>query len=385
MRQQGSTMKKITAITLLSISILFTACQKKDEQKAKPIAGVTILTVKSADINMTTEATATTEASKFVQLRARVDGYLNSIDYTEGSFVRSGETLFTLDPKPLEATLKIAKGTKASADANYQNAKRNLDRIQPLFEANAVSRQEYDTAVATELSTKAALQSAEASVALAELNLGYTSIKSPITGMSDKAAVHVGNYISPSTNGLLTTISQIDPIYINFQITENQYLSMNQAGQNNKESIVKVTTADGKPYAENGKVSFCSPSFDTSTGTMNCRAEVKNPNGKLRPGEFVRIKVGSQKPQKVILVPQKALLQGQKGRFVYVIKDNHATPRPVVLGEWIGDKAVILQGLMDNDIIAVDGIAKVMPNSEVKVLGNAETKSEQNSSTPQAK
>lgn len=373
-------MKKIVIFSLLSISLFFTACQKKEEQKQKPPAVVSTISVKSEEINITTEATATTEASKYVQIRARIDGYLNSIEYTEGSTVGNGDTLFKLDQKPFEAALKIAKGSLAGAEANHQNAKRNLERIKPLYEANAASRQDYDNAVSNELSSKAALQSAEAAVALAELNLSYTSIKSPVTGISDKALVHAGNYITPTQNGLLTTVSQINPIYINFQLTENQYLAMQKNENSNKNSAVNITMADGKSFEEVGKVSFCSPAFDVTTGTMNCRAEVKNPKGKLRPGEFVRVKVGVQKPQVAILIPQKALLQGQKGRFVYVVKGSKAEPRPVTVGQWINDKVVILQGLNDGEQIAVDGIAKVMPNSDVKVV-NAPLNKDQNSSS----
>jgi membrane fusion protein (multidrug efflux system) len=368
---------KLVILAFMAV-LAISGCQKKDGNGQKrPPAGVTTMKIKLHDTNLSLTSTGTTEASQYVQIRARVDGYLDAIDYREGSLVSKGQTLFRLDPKPLEAALNITKASLASAVANHENAKRNLDRAKPLFEANVMSRQDYDNAISQELVTKAALQSAEAAVDSAQLNFGYTTIKSPVTGLSDKAAVHVGNYISPTQNGLLTTVSQIDPIYINFQMSENQYLSINQAKSSGKiagvANIISVKMGDGMVYGQKGKLAFCSPSFDTNTGTMNCRAEVKNPDGKIRPGEFVRVTLDGTALKSAILIPQKALLQGQKGRFVYVIKDGKAVMTPVVLGDWIGDDVIILQGLKEGDLLAVDGVVKVMPNADVKIIGEANT------------
>jgi len=374
-------MKDKVLVSVFLILVFLSGCKKPEEQGKRPPSAITTMKISALDTNMSIGSTGTTEASQYVQIRARVDGYLNSIDYKEGSLVSKGQMLFRLDPKPFEATLNIAKASLFGSEASYQNAKRNLDRAKPLFEANAMSKQDYDSAVSAELTTKAQVESARAQVEQADLNLGYTYIKSPVAGFSDKAIVHVGNYISPAQNGLLTTVSQIDPLYINFQMSENQYLSMSQAKNSGKMSgdanIISIHMADGSQFDNKGKLLFCSPSFDMNTGTMNCRAEVKNPNGKLRPGEFVRVTVGGTTLKSAILIPQKALLQGQKGRFVYVVKDGKAEPKPVVLGEWIEDKVVVLQGLNIGDILAVDGVVRVMPNSEVKVIGEANMTSSQ--------
>ena len=369
-------MKRVITILALSSALFLSGCQKKDEKKMMPSA-VSVMEIKPQEVNLSIGSTATTEASKYVQIRARVDGYLNSIDYKEGSFVHAGENMFRLDPRPLEASFNMAKAAQSSAEASYQNAKRNLERAKPISEANAMSKQEFDNAVSAEAVAKATYENTTAQVALAQLNLSYTYIKSPVNGLSDRSQVHIGNYIAPTQNGLLTTVSQIDPIYVNFQLSENQYLALNQPSSTMQKNSVKITLSDGKDFAFKGKLDFCSPSFDSTTGTMSCRAEVKNPEGKLRPGEFVRVSFAGNSLESAVTIPQKALLQGQKGRFVYVIKDEKAVPTPVVLGDWVDDKIVILQGLKAGDKLAVEGIAKVMPNSPVKIVSDTNSSGSQ--------
>jgi membrane fusion protein, multidrug efflux system len=373
---------KVLAL-LTAVGIAFVGCGKPEEKKQMPPAMVTVITTKPETIGASFEATGSMEAFKSVQVRARIEGFLNKRAYMEGGFVEEGQTMFVMDQKPFEVALMSAHAAQLQADANAIKTKAELDRVISLEKVKAASKQDLDNAVAAEAGARAQVEAAKAGVANAELNLGYTKIKAPVSGYADKALIHEGSFIQPSANGLLTTVSQLDPIYVTFSMSESQHLALGKAiasgrlsGKNEK---AEIALADGTKYPDGGRVDFTAPVFDPATGTMSYRAQIRNPKGALKPGQFVRVKLSGASWNEAILVPQKALLQGQKGRFVVVVDGDKAKPTPVEVGEWVGDKIIVKSGLKGGEKVAVDGAMKAaMPGAMVKIVGEANASKEAN-------
>ncbi|HOI83601.1 MAG TPA: efflux RND transporter periplasmic adaptor subunit [Campylobacterales bacterium] len=367
----------VLAASLLSASIIFTGCErpKAGGMEAAPMGPLPVASeeVKAANLPATLEATGQTQAFNTVQIYSRVNGYLKKRNYTEGGRVSEGDTLFTIDPADLTNARDSAKASLMQAEASHENAKAVLNRIKPLVEANAASRQEYDNAVANERTTAAAVASAKALYAQAELNLGYTKIKSPVSGYVDKSKIDIGTFITAGANGLLTTVYQTDPMYVNFSFSENQRLAYQNALASGKlvapksgKYEVELTLGDGSVVNRVGDISFTAPFFDTTTGTMSYRATFKNSDNKLAPGQFVRVKVKGLEWKDSVSVPQKAVLTGEKGRFVYICEANNTvSARPVRIGEWIGKNVVVAEGLKAGEKIAVDGLSKLKPGAPI--------------------
>lgn len=367
----------VLASTLLSASIILTGCErpKAGGMEAAPMGPLPVASeeVKTSNLPATLEATGQTQAFNTVQIYSRVNGYLKKRNYTEGGRVSEGDVLFTIDPADLTNSRDSAKASLLQAEASHENAKAVLNRIKPLVEANAASRQEYDNAVANERTTAAAVASAKALYAQAELNLGYTKIKSPVSGYVDKSKIDIGTFITAGANGLLTTVYQTDPMYVNFSFSENQRLAYQNALASGKliapksgKYEVELTLGDGSVVNRVGDISFTAPFFDTTTGTMSYRATFKNSDNKLAPGQFVRVKVKGLEWKDSVSVPQKAVLTGEKGRFVYVCEvNNTVSARPVRIGEWIGKNVVVAEGLKAGERIAVDGLSKLKPGAPI--------------------
>ena len=372
---------RISALLLLPLVFLsFVSCGKERQpsQSGKSPAEVTVFEITPKTIPAEFEYIGQTESSRQVEIRARVDGFLEKRVYEEGAVVKEGTTLFLMDKKPFEASLQQAKGELAQQEAKLENAKATLARIKPLAEKNAMSKKDLDDAIGNEQSAQAAVISAHGKVRQAELNLSYATIVSPVTGITSKARKQEGSYISSADN-LLTTVSQLNPIYVNFSISENESVRMKDDVQrglvklppNNTYSI-EVVLSDGKPYPHRGKVNFAEPSFSPETGTFLVRAEIANPKGDLRPGQFVRVRVHGVYRPNAIIVPQRAVLQTAQGSIVFVVdKDNKAQVRPVRTGELIGDKWIISEGLRGGEMVVVDGAIKLSPGAPVKVVASS--------------
>jgi membrane fusion protein (multidrug efflux system) len=313
-----------------------------------------------------------------VVIMARVDGFLDKRVYTEGSMVKAGEVMFQQDPKPFKAQLDAAKGALAAQEARWLTAKQNLARVKPLVALNALSQKDLDDAIGTEKTAAAAVQTARADVDQAKLNLGYTTITSPLAGRSSYARVQDGAYVSPSNN-LLTYVDQVDPIYVNFSLSENQMLEVSGMVQSgilqqpkNLAYEVQLTLADGKPYPHSGRITFADADFNKSTGTYLLRATLPNGEAQLRPGQFVRVSLLGSIAPNAILVPQQAVLQGASGHFVIVVnKDSKAEIRPVKVGSWYAEQWFIHTGLAAGDVVVVDGMAKLAPGVTVKITDAA--------------
>lgn len=371
-------MNRLTTLTLSSVLILaISGCERpKAAGMEKPPEGpvpITTTEVKTGNFPAILQATGQTQAYNTVQVYARVNGYLQKRAYTEGSFVNKGETLFTIDPSDLKNSLESAKAAYDLASANYTNAKAVLNRIKPLANANAASQQDLDTATANERNSAAALSAAKASLEQAKLNLSYTAIKAPMSGFVDKSKVDVGTYVASGANGLLTTMYQTDPMYINFTFSENEKLTRQNAIAAGRLIVpkdgkyeIELTLSDGTTLARKGTINFIAPFVDSTTGNITYRAQIDNSDHKLLPGQFVQVKVKGMEWKNALYVPQKTLLTGEKGKFVYALEANNTvSPKPVVSGEWVGENILIESGLSAGDKIAADSLPKLKPGAEV--------------------
>lgn len=361
---------------LMGLSSLLGGCGKEPVSPARQAPDVTVMTVTARDTPVTFEFVAQTQSSREVEIRARVAGFLDRRLYTEGDLVKTGQTLFQMDRKPFEAALASAQGQMAQQQARWEVAKATLARVRPLAAQNAVSKMDLDNAVGAERETKAAVLAAEGSVRTAQLNLSYTTITSPLNGLSSDAKKQEGSYVTPGESGLLTSVSQMDPMYVNFSLSENETLKYRDeiaAGRlkfpPRSDFVVEVVLADGTVVPDRGKVNFLAPSYSSETGTFLVRAVLANPNGLLRPGQFVRaLAKGASRPN-AILVPQKAVLEGAKSHFVWVVNaEGKPEQRVVDVGEWQGDDWFISKGLRAGERIVVDGALRVTPGGPLKIV-----------------
>lgn len=360
------------------LTLLF-GCGKAPVSSSRPPTDVTVMTVTARDTPVIFEFVAQTQSSREVEIRARVAGFLEKRLYTEGELVKAGQVLFQMDRRPFEAALLSAQGQLAQQQARWEVAKATLARVRPLAQQNAVSKMDLDNAVGNERQTQAAVLAAQGQVRTEQLNLGYTTIASPLTGLSSFAKKQEGSYVTPGESGLLTSVSQMDPIYVNFSLSENEtlkYRSEIAAGQlkfpPNSNFEVEVVLADGSIVPDKGRLDFAAPSFSPETGTFLVRAVVANPKGMLRPGQFVRaLAIGASRPN-AILVPQRAVLEGARSRYVWVINgESKPEQRIVEVGDWHDADWFITQGLRAGERIVVDGALRVAPGAPLNIVDNA--------------
>jgi membrane fusion protein (multidrug efflux system) len=365
------------AVLLLVLTGMLCGCEKEAPKVAPPVPEVGVVTVTPKTVPVTMSFVAQTESSHQVEVVARVSGFLEKIAYREGDVVKAGQVLFRMDQKPFKAQVAAARGELARAKAQLWTAKANLDRIKPLAELDAASQSDLDNATGAVQSAEAAVYQAQARLDEAELNLGYTVIRSPVTGLSSRSLVREGAFLNPmGETARLTYVAQVNPIWINFSVSQNEFARLqdevakgilvpppNQAYQ------VEIKLPDGSRYPYPGKISFADPSFSRDTGTFLVRAELPNPQAMLRPGMFVTAIVSGAVRPDAIVVPQKAVQETPNGHVVYgVNEEGLADQRPVVVGEWIGNDWVVRQGLKAGDKVIVDGFQRLTPGAPVKAV-----------------
>jgi len=369
-------MLNLRPFIFLGIFTLLIGCGGKPPEKKPLPVEVKIIDIKPVDASVSYEFVGQAESSRQVEIRARVDGFLDKVAYEEGAMVEPGQVMFKLDRRPFLAALQQAEGELALQTARLFIASSNLKRIRPLAEKDAVSKKDLDDAIGQEKAAEAAVLAAKGSVREAELNLSYTTILSPLKGLASKTSKQEGAYIPPGEGSLLTYVAQLDPIWILFNLSENQILQYEQQVEKglvlpppDDNFGVEVILADGTSFPHKGKINFAEPNIDPKTGTLLLRAAIKNPKGKMRPGQFVRVYLHGAKRPNAILVPQKSVQQGAKGHFVWVLgKDDRPKVRSVIVGPWQGDNWFIEEGLKEGDVVITDGIAKLNPEIPVKVI-----------------
>jgi membrane fusion protein (multidrug efflux system) len=368
--------KQFLAVTLVPA---LTACgpsagDGKGGHGGFPPAQVSVVTVEAKSLPADFEYTGQTLGSREVEVRARVTGILLSRNFVEGGAVHKGQSMYTIDPAPFEAALLRAEADVAGADARYGQAKKNAARLKPLYADNAVSQKEYDDAASAEAIGDADLKSARARLTEARLNLLYTKVEAPISGIAGRSQRSEGTLVS-GPDVLLTSVTQIDPIWVSFGVPDNEQLRINgeqAAGRlvlpKGGSFEVSLKLADGSVYAQPGRLNFSDVRVSGATGTTDTRAEIPNPKGVLHPGQFVRVTLKGAVRPNALTVPQRAVLEGPQGKFVYLLgADGKAEARPVKVGEWAGDDWIITAGLKAGDKVIVDGVLKIGPGAPVQV------------------
>ena len=357
--------------------VLVASCSKETSPPLRPVPAVEVLTIVPQTLPADLRFVAQTESSQRVDIMARVSGFLDSINYKEGGKVKEGELMFQLDPKPFQAQLEAAEGQLRMQQARLRTAEATYARIKPLAKLNAVSQSDLDRATGDRDAASAAVYAAQADVKQAELDLSYTKINAPLTGITSQSMQRQGAYINAmSTDSKLTYVAALDPIWVNFSVSQNIDTRLSELIEqglitlnDGKKLSVELLLSDNKVYAHEGVIDFSDPSYSQSTGTALVRAVVPNPDHTLRPGMFVTAKLKGALRPNAIVIPQLAVMEGEKGHFVYVIKsDNSAEIRPVVVGDYYGDSDIlILSGLHADDRVVVTGMLKVQPGKPVSV------------------
>jgi len=339
-----------------------------------PPADVTVQKVSPHDVPATWEYVGQTAGSRDIEVRARVAGILLKRNFDEGRAVRKGESLYQLDPAPFRAALRLADAEVAAAQARLEQAARRVKRVEPLWRDHAVSQREYDDAVSAEQIGRAELQGAQARRDDAALKLGYTRVEAPISGLAGRSQVSEGTLVS-GPQVLLATVTQTDPIKLRFGIADTDQMRWRNevaAGElklpADSAFDVEVRLADGTVYGRQGKLTFSDTRVSGQTGTVEAEAEVANPDGVLKPGQFVRVRLlGAMRPA-AIAVPTRAVLDGPQGKFVYVMSGGKAMPKPVQVGDQVGESWIVTKGLAAGDDVIVDGIARIFfPGAPVRL------------------
>jgi RND family efflux transporter MFP subunit len=365
-----------TGFSALSVAILLllTACAKKQgaPQVVAPMP-VTVATVERRDVALDGDWVATLDGFVNAQIQPQVSGYMIKQDYREGSVVQSGEVLFEIDPRPFQATLDQAEGQLAQARAQLGLADINVMRDTPLAKARAIAQSQLDNDVQQQAAQIAAVRTAEANVEQAQLNLGFTKVRSLVTGIAGRAMTQVGNLVSQST--ALTTVSQVNPIKVYFSISEQEYLGLSgrvKAGgkvdllMSGNTIPLQLTLGDGNIYPYKGQIVFVDRQVNPQTGTIQIAGSFSNPQNLLRPGQFGRIKAETEVRHDALLIPQRAVNELQGSYQVAVIgSDNIVQIRSVVLGPQLGSDLIITSGIKPNERVVTEGVSKLKDGMRV--------------------
>ena len=378
------------ALSVSAFAVSACGPQPAGKPPAFPPAAVAIQVVQPADLAVEFEYVGQTAGLREVEVRARVGGILEKRNFEEGSAVRAGQLLFTLDSAQYEAALARTEAEAAASEARLEQAKRNAARLKPLWEAKAASQKDYDDALSAESIGAAEVKAARARAQEARLNLQYTRVESPIAGIAGRAQRPEGSLVS-GADALLTTVTQIDPVYVVFGVPDAERMRLRADAQRGELRLpkdgkfdVEVRLADGAAYPRRGKLDFESVRVDAATGTTETRATLPNPDGLLHPGQFARVRLlGALRPG-AIKIPQRAVLEGPQGKFVYVVNaESKAEPRPVQVAEWAGDDWVITKGLQAGDKVIVDGLMRIGPGAPVQASDPATAKGPAEGKAPQ--
>jgi membrane fusion protein, multidrug efflux system len=351
------------AAPLISVWLL-AACGGKVEAPPPQPPDVTIAEVLVRDVPVTIENIGQTRGSTEVEVRARVQGFLQSMHFVEGFRVEKGQLLYVIDPREYEARLEQAKGVLAQAEAAYARATQDVERFRPLAEENAIPRQEYESSLTTQAAAKAQVDSARAQVETARINLEYTRVTAPISGLVGKTEVNVGNLVGAGQSTLLTSISVIDPIHVRFSISERDYLQFRNS--NLETPTFELMLADGSVHPHEGRLVFADRLVDPQTGTLLLEAAFPNPERIVRSGQYARVRYAVMTREGAILVSQRSVQELQATYGVAVVKDGKVEMRTIEPGERIGSLRVVDSGLSAGEKVVVDGLMKVRDGIEVK-------------------
>ena len=364
------------AVVLAIIAVaLYFIFRKRPQPEVHPT--VVVETVTTDDMEIYGEYVGRIRAQQFVEIRARVEGYLEEMLFEEGTYIKKDQVLFVIDPKLYKARVDGARAQLQKDKALELKAKRALDRIRPLFEQNAASQLDLDNAIASYESAVSAVIMSEADLAQAELALGYTTVRSPISGYISERNVDIGTLVGPGGKSLLATIVKSDTVRVDFSMTALDYLRSKERNVNlghqdptrGWNPYITVTLADDSVYPYEGLVDFADPQVDPQTGTFSVRAEMPNPDHVLLPGQFTKVKLLLDVREGAVVVPSKAVIIEKGGAFIYVIRpDNVAERRFIELGPETDNMMIVERGLIPGERIVVEGYHKLMPGMTVEIV-----------------
>jgi len=363
---------RVAGLGSTCLALLLAAGCSKEKPPAPPPPTVEVMEVIQKDVPVHTEWVGTADGLVNATIRAQVTGYLLKQNYRDGELVREGQVLFEIDPRPFQAAVDAANGALAQAQARWTTAKATLERVRPLAARNAVSQKDLDDAVGAEESTGAAVESAQAQLEEARLNLGFTRITSPVAGIAGIAQAQIGNLVGPGQIQELTTVSTVNPIKVYFSVAEQEYMAFRggaaaRASQMRAEDIpLELILADGSVYPHKGRISLSDRQVDVRTGTLRIGALFPNPGNLLRPGQFALIRAVMETKKGALLVPQRAVSELQ-GKFLIAVvgTDNTVEMRTVTPAERIGSLWVIDKGLNPGETVVVEGVQKVRTGAQV--------------------
>lgn len=372
--KRSFTLRNITAtVIILTLWMILPGCKSEVKKETAPPA-FKVMEIKGTKVPVYLQMIGQAVGIPTVEIRARVAGYLKNWSFQEGSMVKQGQVLFTIEPDEYRNNVSYAKADLESKNAAWEKAKLDVARLKPLLSTNAISQNDYDKAVTTEQQDRAAVASARANLDQANLNLSYTTMASPINGYIGACSVNPGNLVGKGEATLLTTVSAVDPIFVNFQMNENDYLKImrymeiHKAQMTENKGLFKVflTLSDNQPYGHVGKIDFIDRGVNPQTGTIALRAVFANPNGLIKPGNFANVNLVLMENENGIVVPQSAVTQIQGKNFAFVVdKENTVTRTPVVLGRGVQSLFIVNGGLEKGDRIMLEGFQKFQEGMKI--------------------
>jgi membrane fusion protein, multidrug efflux system len=361
------------------VASLITACDKKPTGAAAPAGAamppmpVSVISVQPTSVPMSVEAVAQTEGASEVEVRPRVGGIILKKLFEEGAQVKAGQVMFEIDPAPFQIALAQARAQAVGQGARITQTSRESSRLKDLLATESISQREYDNATSDASISQAGMMQAQANIKEAELNLSYTRVTAPVSGMAGRFQFSEGALVTAGTS-LLTTIVQVSPIWVRFSLSDGELATLGGHMNSSMVSEVSLIMPDGSEYGQKGKLNFMSSQINPNLGTQELRATFENKDKNLMPGQFVRARVTTGTREDVFLVPQTAVLTGDQGKFVFVANEkNEATPRPIAVAEWHGKDWIVTEGLKANDKVIVDNLIKLRPKAPVAphALGSA--------------
>lgn len=370
----SQTIQPHRVLLMLVLGMMLSACGKSsNEQNAAaggmPAMPVTVQAVTAETVPIQTEVVAQTEGAKQIEVRPRVGGIVLKRLYQEGEKVKAGQDMFLIDPVPFQLQVEQARALIAQQKARIEQTAREAQRLKGLLDTRSISQREYDNAASDNSVAAATLLQYQAQLREAELNLSYTHVKAPESGIAGRFVLSEGALVDANTT-LLSTIVQVSPIWVRFSLSESDLISLGGHLRPGHVEDVRLILADGTEYPLSGKINFSASQIDPALGTQQLRAEFQNPDSTLLPGQFVRVRLTTGKRDGVFLVPQTAILTGQQSKFVFVAeKDKEgktiAAVRTVTVGSWFKDRWSVLDGLKAGDQVIVDNLIKVRPGAPV--------------------
>jgi membrane fusion protein (multidrug efflux system) len=371
-RYTGTSKRTSIAAALLATGLLAGACGETKPAAAPPPPEVLVSEVVRRDVPVPMELVGQAKGSQDVEIRARVEGFLESVEFAEGTLVRKGQVLYRIDPKPLQATLANAKADLATWEARLVKTQNDVKRLRPLAEKQAVSAQELDNAVSAQDAASAQVDASKAAVERASLDLGYTSVLSPVDGLAGTTQVKAGALVGRGESTLLTTVSQVDPILFRAGISEAEYLRIARRAdeiraQNKAQKIpIELLLADGSVHPHKGSLEAVERAVDPTTGTLMLQFTFANPGGLIRPGQYGRTRFVIDSKSNAMLVPQRAVQEMQNLYSVAVVgSDNKVAFKTVTMGPRLGSLWVVESGLQGNERVVVAGLQRLREGSVV--------------------